>query len=268
MRRGGARPRDGRRWACTPARASPAVEARGRRQSSSRSASGGELRGVAQCLHHGRPPRRRRCARPAGAAPARAGPHPAAAVGVDVRVVVGGVEVPASRAASGGWSTCAWRPPVGVVSGWFLDTTLPTRGRYRQAPQGWHRRHLGCGVRTSGGLPVAPPARHRRTNAPDAGDRGGVRPSRSPRRRRDDASTFAAARRTSGGEGAEAPCADDVGVARPRRRAGRRHSWWRARLRAEMLDGLRWCWCMGSARPLRCGPACGSSCTPRASPTW
>ncbi len=25
----------------------------------------------------------------------------------------------------------------------FLDTTLPRRGRYRQAPQGWHRRHLG-----------------------------------------------------------------------------------------------------------------------------
>jgi hypothetical protein len=87
----------------------------GRRELVDRSVSGGELSGVAQCLHHGRSPRRRRCARPAGAAPARTGPHPTAAVGVDVRVVVGEVGVPASRAgAMGGrrahgvlrWGSC------------------------------------------------------------------------------------------------------------------------------------------------------------------
>jgi hypothetical protein len=80
-----------------------------------RPVSRGELRGVAQCLHHGQSPRRRRCARPAGAATAGAGPHPAATVGVDAGVVVGGVGVPASRAGAVGgrrahgvlrWGSC------------------------------------------------------------------------------------------------------------------------------------------------------------------
>jgi hypothetical protein len=38
--------------------------------------------------------------------------------------------------------------------------------------------------------------------------------------------------------------------------------------RAGTLDGPPWCWCIGSARPLRCEHTCGSSCRPRGSPTW
>ena len=96
-------------------RAPPAVERVRPAGVLRRSVSGSQLRGVAKRLDHGGSPRRRRCARPAGAAPARAGPHPAAAVGVDVRVVVGGVGVPASRAGAVGgrrahgvlrWGSC------------------------------------------------------------------------------------------------------------------------------------------------------------------